>query len=58
MPLHVHIAAHTLTILFLIGVAGCLVSIPLIAIKFASVLFEKDEEEAEPEAPSDNGKDK
>lgn len=43
LPLHIHITAHVLQIIFMVGVAGCLISIPVIAIKFASVLFERDE---------------
>ena len=41
-------------ILFAIGVIGCAITIPLAAIKFFAVLFEKDEPEetrlSEPEA--------
>jgi hypothetical protein len=37
-----HITAHVLTIIFMVGVAGCAIAIPIIAWKFASVLFEKD----------------
>jgi len=36
-----------LTLVFMIGVAGCLVTIPLAAYKFFSVLFEKDADEPE-----------
>jgi len=36
-----------LTLVFMIGVAGCLVTIPLAAYKFFSVLFEKDSDEPE-----------
>lgn len=35
-------------VLFLIGVAGCLVTIPVAAWGYISVLFEKDEEEGQP----------
>lgn len=31
--------------LFLIGVAGCLLTIPMAAWKYCSVIFEKDDEE-------------
>lgn len=50
MPAHIHITAHALTILFLIGAIGCLISIPIIAVKFAAVLFEKDTGEDEEES--------
>ncbi len=36
-----------LTLVFMIGVAGCLLTIPLAAYKFFSVLFEKDAEQPE-----------
>jgi hypothetical protein len=39
------IAAYILGALFVIGGAGCLIAIPVIAHKMFSVLFEKDEEE-------------
>lgn len=49
-----HIIAWPLMILFAIGVIGCAITIPLAAIKFFAVLFEKDEPEetrlSEPEA--------
>jgi hypothetical protein len=45
LPLHIHITAHVLQTIFMVGVAGCLISIPIIAIKFASVLFERDRPE-------------
>ena len=47
MPLHIHITVHVLSILFLIGAIGCAIAIPIIAWKFASVLFEKDSGEDE-----------
>jgi hypothetical protein len=40
-----HILARILTVLFGIGVAGCVVAIPIVAWKFFSVLLEKDEPE-------------
>ncbi len=47
-----HVLVHALTLLFLLGVVGCLVAIPVVAVKFASVLFEKDTEaEASPDQP-------
>ena len=39
------IAAYILGAFFVIGGAGCVVAIPVIAIKMFSVLFENDEEE-------------
>lgn len=44
IPAHLHFTARVLQIIFLIGVAGCLISIPIIAVKFASVLFERGDE--------------
>ena len=41
MPAH-HILAWLATVLFALGVAGCLIVIPLSAWKFFSVLLEKD----------------
>ncbi len=37
--------AHTLTVIFALGVAGCAVVIPVAAWKFFSVLLEKDARE-------------
>jgi len=39
-------SAHILMGLFAIGVAGCLITIPLCAYKFFSVLLEKDPDES------------
>ena len=36
-----------LTLVFVIGVIGCLMTIPLAAYKFFSVLFEKDSDQPE-----------
>jgi hypothetical protein len=36
---------HILQGMFLVGVVGCGLTIPIVAFKFFSVLFEKDEEE-------------
>ena len=47
-----HILVKVLTVLFLIGVAGCLVTIPIVAWKFFSVLLEKDETENGAETPA------
>lgn len=47
IPFPLHITAHTLQTLFLIGAAGCMISIPIIAVKFAAVLFEKDDDQNE-----------
>ena len=46
-----HILVKVLTVLFAIGVAGCLVTIPIVAWKFFSVLLEKDEPENGGETP-------
>ena len=51
MDLH-HILVKVLTVLFLIGVAGCLVTIPIVAWKFFSVLLEKDDAENGAETPA------
>jgi hypothetical protein len=40
-----HILAIVLTVVFVIGVAGCALVIPIAAIKFFAVLFEKDASE-------------
>lgn len=40
------LGAHILVGLFAIGVAGCLITIPLCAYKFFSVLLEKDPDES------------
>lgn len=37
-----HLLAWPLMVLFVIGVIGCVVSIPIVAAKFFSVLFEED----------------
>jgi len=37
-----HLLVRALTVLFAIGVGGCLVTIPIVAWKFFSVLLEKD----------------
>ncbi len=47
IPFQLHITARTLQTLFLVGAAGCMLSIPIIAVKFASVLFEKDNDQTE-----------
>jgi hypothetical protein len=39
--------AHLLTVMFVIGAAGCVIVIPLAAVKMFSVLFEKDRPEEE-----------
>ncbi len=57
IPVHLHFTAHVLQIIFVIGVAGCLISIPIIAVKFASVLFERDhaeEDEGQASTPEDD----
>jgi len=41
------VIARLLEALFLIGVAGCLITIPLVAWKMFSVLFERDTDPAE-----------
>jgi hypothetical protein len=47
MPAHLDITARALEIVFLIGVTGCALAIPIIAWKFASVLFERNADEAD-----------
>ena len=47
-----HILVKILTVLFAIGVAGCMVTIPIVAWKFFSVLLEKDEPENGAETPA------
>jgi hypothetical protein len=47
MPAHLEITVHALEIIFLIGATGCALAIPIIAVKFASVLFERSTDEAE-----------
>lgn len=42
--IHFHIA-RVLSVVFIIGIAGCAIAIPIVAVKFAMVLFEKDPEE-------------
>ncbi len=44
-----HLVIRFVEIAFLIGVAGCLVTIPSAAWAYCSVLFEKDQEEQPPE---------
>jgi len=46
-----HILARVMTVLFALGVAGCLVTIPIVAWKFFSVLLEKDESERNGDTP-------
>ncbi|HYG98889.1 MAG TPA: hypothetical protein VD837_07135 [Terriglobales bacterium] len=41
--------ARILTFIFVIGIAGCAITIPIVAVRFVMVLFEKDTEES-PEA--------
>jgi hypothetical protein len=45
MPSVHHALIHVLMAIFAIGVGGCLIAIPVVAIKFAAVLFERDPEE-------------
>ena len=45
-----HLLVKALTVLFAIGVGGCLVTIPVVAWKFFSVLLEKDETDSTGEA--------
>ncbi|MFB3813555.1 MAG: hypothetical protein ACE14L_05540 [Terriglobales bacterium] len=40
-----HTLAQIIIAVFVIGVAGCAIAIPVIAYRFISVLFEKDKEE-------------
>jgi hypothetical protein len=51
MDAFLHILVKLLTALFAIGVAGCLITIPIVAWKFFSVLLEKDETEQNAEVP-------
>jgi hypothetical protein len=51
IPAQLHVTAHVLQTIFLIGAVGCMISIPIIAVKFASVLFERKHEEPEKPAP-------
>jgi hypothetical protein len=44
------IGAYILGTVFVIGVAGCIIAIPVIAYKMFSVLFENDHEEVAPPA--------
>jgi hypothetical protein len=46
-----HVLARILTVLFGLGVAGCVVAIPIVAWKFFSVLLEKDESEHNGDRP-------
>lgn len=50
--IHYHIA-RVLSIVFIIGVAGCAIAIPIVAVKFGMVLFEKEHEELGDETPED-----
>jgi hypothetical protein len=47
IPGPIHFTAQVLQTVFLVGAVGCSISIPIIAVKFASVLFEKDGDEGE-----------
>lgn len=47
MPQWLNLITRVLQIVFAIGVAGCFITIPIVAVKFASVLFEKSNEEEE-----------
>jgi hypothetical protein len=48
-----HVLSKVLTWLFAIGVGGCLITIPIVAWKFFSVLLEKDDvEPAADDAPA------
>lgn len=40
-----HVLAMVLTVIFVIGVAGCALAIPISALKFFAVLLEKDQDE-------------
>jgi hypothetical protein len=46
-----HILAKVMTVLFALGVGGCLVTIPIVAWKFFSVLLEKDDAERKGDTP-------
>lgn len=48
-----HLMARLLTVIFVIGVAGCAIVIPMAAWKFLSVLFEKDVDEETPRVQLD-----
>jgi hypothetical protein len=41
-----HIIARILSVVFMLGVAGCLITIPIVAVRFAMVLFERESEES------------
>jgi hypothetical protein len=41
----VPVLARVLTVMFVVGLAGCCVAIPLVAYRLFSVLFERDLEE-------------
>ena len=43
-----------LTLVFTIGWIGCMLTIPLAAYKFVSVLFDRDQEGSEPHQPYDS----
>jgi hypothetical protein len=51
IPAHLHLTVRLLQTIFVVGAVGCLISIPIIAVKFASVLFERNDEDAEKPAP-------
>jgi hypothetical protein len=46
-----HALARVMTVIFAIGVAGCMLTIPIVAWKFFSVLLEKDAEHPEEPRP-------
>jgi hypothetical protein len=50
-----HVLAKLLQALFVVGVAGCLITVPVVALKFASVLWEKDEDETHGPADETHG---
>jgi hypothetical protein len=54
MDVFFHILAKVMTVLFALGVGGCLVTIPIVAWKFFSVLLEKDDSERNGDAPVEN----
>ncbi len=55
MHLFHHSVVHILMAIFLIGAAGCLLVIPVVALKFLSVLFEHKHEEHPPSEHRDVG---
>lgn len=40
-----HIVAKILSTVFSLGIAGCMITIPIVAVKFAMVLFEREPDE-------------